>query len=111
MAIAAASASVRSFAALIANLRACSLEDSILDRMLDSRELGRKTLPMAYHLLYVIKLNFIVKILRHNNDMLNGMQEKKSMGSGFRGSGFKGSLFTVQGYLYLAGFVRRIADI
>ena len=50
----AANASVRSFVALISNLRACSLEDSILDRILDSRVLGRKILPMAYHLLYVI---------------------------------------------------------
>jgi hypothetical protein len=49
---------------------------------------------MAYHLFYVINFKFILKILRHNNDMLNGMQEKsQSKVQRFRGSGFRGSGF------------------
>jgi len=48
--------SAQSLILLIASRRWCSLDDSIFDKMFDSRELGRNTFPMACHLLLQVQL-------------------------------------------------------
>jgi hypothetical protein len=56
MAIAPARGSEQSRSLLSASRRMCSLVDSIFDKIVDSRELGRKILPMVFYLHINLKL-------------------------------------------------------
>jgi hypothetical protein len=64
-----------SLTVLMASRRACSFEDSILDRMLDSRLLGLNTFAMAGHLLLMdSSLTFIAVFIKK---ILGPLQAKK----------------------------------
>jgi hypothetical protein len=56
--------------------RACSLEDSILDRMLDSRLLGLKTFAMGGHLLLTDWL-YAFSIALYKKDIRANASKKK----------------------------------